>query len=344
MHRPLVSIIIPTYNRAYILGPTLDSVLAQTYENYEALVIDDGSTDNTAQLVADYSRLNPRIKYFRQDNAGVSAARNHGMGLAQGDYLAFLDSDDIWKPWKLALQVDLLEKLPECIMLWTDMETIDEQGNFIEQRYLRKMYSAYKNQPDVFPFDNQSPLKDLLSNVPLGVPFETRVSHGNIFHPMLKGNLVHTSTVLFRRCRLTAAELFSEKFRHAGEDYHFHLHTCKLASVAYLDCSTIEYRLGLEDRITHPRNNLRFSLAYLETVKPFLDDVSVSSSMRAEILHESYQWIGEQYLENNDHFRAFKYFTANLSSPAYVKNSIKNLIKCALPIHALRKVLALYQF
>ncbi len=90
------SIIIPTYNRAHILPRTIASVLAQTYTNWECIIVDDGSTDNTKELIASYTY--PRITYIYQTNAERSAARNNGIRLAQGEYICFLDSDDEYLP------------------------------------------------------------------------------------------------------------------------------------------------------------------------------------------------------------------------------------------------------
>lgn len=109
---PLVSVIIPTYNRADLVGRAVDSVLGQTYRDIEVVVVDDGSTDGTQQALAKYG---DRIRVIRQGNAGPAAARNRGVGLCRGGILAFLDSDDIWLPGKLKRQVDLLEKAGEKI-------------------------------------------------------------------------------------------------------------------------------------------------------------------------------------------------------------------------------------
>lgn len=107
---PLVSVVIPTYNRARIIRKALDTALAQTYENIEIIVVDDGSTDDTETALADYA---DKIRYIKQSNQGASAARNHGIREARGKYIAFLDSDDQWLPHKLERQVALMESQPD---------------------------------------------------------------------------------------------------------------------------------------------------------------------------------------------------------------------------------------
>ena len=106
---PRVSVIIPTYNRAALVCKAIDSVLEQTFSDYEILVIDDGSTDGTESAVAGYGQ---RVRYFWQENRGMSAARNRGIDLARGEYLALLDSDDLWMPFKLELMVAVLDRFP----------------------------------------------------------------------------------------------------------------------------------------------------------------------------------------------------------------------------------------
>jgi glycosyltransferase involved in cell wall biosynthesis len=104
---PLVSVIIPTYNRATLIGRTVENVFAQTYHNVELIVVDDGSTDDTQ---AKLSAFGKRIRVISQENRGPSAARNRGAAVARGRILAFQDSDDLWKPTKLERQIALLEK------------------------------------------------------------------------------------------------------------------------------------------------------------------------------------------------------------------------------------------
>ncbi len=125
---PTVSVIIPTYNRCNLLIEAVDSVLSQTYDNYELIVVDDGSTDETPSLMPDY---NPRIRYIWQDNQGESAARNRGMALARGEYIAFLDSDDLWLPEKLSFQVPILQENGEIGLVFCLAQRIDADGIII---------------------------------------------------------------------------------------------------------------------------------------------------------------------------------------------------------------------
>ena len=110
-NQPLVSIIIPTFNRAHLIGETLDSVLAQTYTNWECIVVDDGSTDATGDLMESYVKKDTRFRYHHRPKnrlTGGNAARNYGFELSKGEYLNFFDSDDLMDINKISIQVNLL--------------------------------------------------------------------------------------------------------------------------------------------------------------------------------------------------------------------------------------------
>jgi glycosyltransferase involved in cell wall biosynthesis len=115
--KPQVSVIIPTYNRGWILKEAIDSVLAQDYKDLELIVVDDGSTDNTFEILASYGN---DIKVLFQENKGVSAARNRGITEASGQLIAFLDSDDLWLPRKLSTQVDFFNQMPDALICQTE--------------------------------------------------------------------------------------------------------------------------------------------------------------------------------------------------------------------------------
>lgn len=117
MAQPVVSVIIPTYNRADLLREALASVLAQQYPHQEVIVVDDGSDDHTPATVQSFGTA---VTYMRQEHAGVSTARNRGVAASRGDLIAFLDSDDLWRPTKVGAQVMRLQQQPQMQACYTD--------------------------------------------------------------------------------------------------------------------------------------------------------------------------------------------------------------------------------
>ncbi|MDD5680055.1 MAG: glycosyltransferase [Candidatus Omnitrophica bacterium] len=122
-----ISVIIPTYNRANYICNAIDSVLAQTYKDFEIIVVDDGSTDNTKEILRQYD---DKIRYFYQDNRGVSVSRNKGMREANGEYVAFLDSDDIWMPNKLERQISYMDSNPDIGLTYSFARYYSKDENY----------------------------------------------------------------------------------------------------------------------------------------------------------------------------------------------------------------------
>ena len=123
---PLISVILPTFDRADLLPRSIASVLAQTFTDWELIVIDDGSTDNTADVVAAWQQRSGRIRYVRQANQGVGAARNRGVAEARGEYIACLDSDDEYRPAHLETRLALLRR-HECDLIQGGVQVAGKQ-------------------------------------------------------------------------------------------------------------------------------------------------------------------------------------------------------------------------
>lgn len=139
----LVSIIMPAYNCGDFIGITLDSIIAQTYQNWEVIVVDDCSTDNTEELVKDYMKREPRIKFHKlEKNSGAAMARNKAIDLANGKYMAFLDSDDVWVADKLEKQLEFMN-MNGYNFTCTSYTKIDEQGNYLNRTIRAKIRSDY---------------------------------------------------------------------------------------------------------------------------------------------------------------------------------------------------------
>ena len=122
-----VSVIIPTYQSGRFISQAIDSVLTQTYKDFEIIIVDDGSTDNTHEVINKYA-TDERIRYYYQTNNGPAAARNLGIRMSSGENIAFLDADDLWLPAKLEKQIKLLEDYPAIDLVFCDAYIFDETG------------------------------------------------------------------------------------------------------------------------------------------------------------------------------------------------------------------------
>lgn len=200
-----VSVIIPTYNRAHMIGECLASVQAQTFRDFEVIVVDDGSTDNTREVVAWFET----VRYVWQPHAERSAARNRGLALARGRYVAFLDDDDLWLPRKLERQVACLEAHPEAVLV--------HSACFVQR--LGHPVRVARPRPTHGPRD---------------VFWELLAQEYNIYFP----------THLVRREPLVAVGGFStDRNLRVAEDYDLWLRLARQHKVAYLDEPLAVYRV-----------------------------------------------------------------------------------------------------
>jgi glycosyltransferase involved in cell wall biosynthesis len=126
---PAVSVLMPVYNGERYLATAIESILNQTFADFEFIIVDDGSTDGTAAILADYQQRDERIQVYRQENQGIVASLNRGLELAQGKYIARMDSDDVSLPERLAKQVDFLEAHPDIGVLGTWVKIMDSSGS-----------------------------------------------------------------------------------------------------------------------------------------------------------------------------------------------------------------------
>lgn len=314
--KELVSVVIPTFNRAYCIAATIDSVLAQTHNAVEVVVVDDGSTDGTAELIADRYAGDDRVRCIRQPNQGVSVARNTGFENARGEFVALLDSDDLWYPHKLAAQLAVFRAHPEIGMVWSDLAAIDMDGQQMSARYLRTMYHAWAYFRDDDLFATKECLGDLAPE--LAESFgETVVRTGMVYSQMIMGSLVHTSTVVLRKSRQEQVGGFHSRYRNLGEDYDFHLRTCQAGPVGFVDLSLIDYRRGNPDRLTRSEHHLDAALNFLRVIEPHIRDnrsaITLSNDMLNEVLAEAHLWIADVAWTRGDMPLARTHYGAGLA-------------------------------
>lgn len=135
---PLVSVIIPVYNGGRFLRAALESVFAQTYRDFEVIVVDDGSADESGVIAQSF----PEVHYIHQTNQGVAAARNHGIEAARGEFYAFLDQDDLWTPEKLKLQVEFLLSHPEIGYTLTQQKYFRDPGTNLPAWFRKELFDS----------------------------------------------------------------------------------------------------------------------------------------------------------------------------------------------------------
>lgn len=252
---PAVSAIIPTYNRASLLVEAVESALTQRRPPDEILVIDDGSRDDTAARMAAYGE---RVRYVRQANAGPSAARNHGFRFARGEYLALLDSDDLWTPDRLERQLEVLTRHPETDVLF-GREVLFGTG-----------------QPDRDWNLHDPEVRRVLA--------QTTGPLSPVLPLLIRENVVPTSTALFRRALLDRAGGIDESLRQA-EDWDLWLRFALAgARFAHVPAPLCRRRMHDSNLIHDKEARMQATLAVLERHLPQLGDWRAAAERRCSDL------------------------------------------------------------
>lgn len=200
---PKVSVIIPTYNRAKLVSDAIDSVLKQTYKDYEIIVVDDGSTDNTRESISKYHE---HIIYLRQPNQGPGAARNNGIKRSTGEFIAFLDSDDLWLPERLKMGVAMLETNKDVGLVYSNSYRLVD-GKRMERTY----------------FDNYKPYG------------------GFVFKQLYFQDFIPTTSVILRKECFTKLGLFDGGLP-LCEDYDMWLRISSCFQLEYIDKALVLHR------------------------------------------------------------------------------------------------------
>ena len=246
-----VSVVIPTYNRAHQIAATIESVLVQSHPPAEVIVVDDGSSDGTAAVCAGFA---PRVRYERQANAGVSAARNRGAGLATAQLIAFVDSDDLWHRDKLALQVAALEAEPAAGWSITGCDVIDLDGSVIPSR--RDFPAVF----GVFRSERTEPAEffaRFFRSLTLHAAGGTHPAWtGDAWLPLFLGNFALPSSAVVRRDVFQLSGGFDPAFRLAEETEFFH-RLAAASPVVILAEPLVGYRVGQAGSLISPANTGR---------------------------------------------------------------------------------------
>lgn len=275
MEFPKVSVIIPVYNGERFLSEAIESVINQTYPNWEIIAINDGSTDRSMEILKHYkSKLSSLIHVINQENLGPSVARNSGIKKAKGEYIAFLDYDDLWLSEKLEKQVKFLESNNEISLIYCDCYIIDNNSNIEKDTYSEK----------------------------------TKFIKGKIFKKLLSNNFIPTSTVLLRKKVLDDVGLFNLEYK-ISQDYDLWLRISDKYLIDFLKQPLAKYRFHSESisKDVKLMTNEDFQiLKYWLNKKPELK-MELKDQIKSKIAHLYYQTV-LYYYHNHKIKKAIKEF------------------------------------
>ncbi|MEW6608546.1 MAG: glycosyltransferase [bacterium] len=274
-----ISIIIPTYNAENFLPQAINSVVEQTYQDIEIIVVDDGSTDNTKRIIEPFM---DKIYYIYKDNGGPASARNVGIKSSKGEYIAFLDADDIWLPQKLELQINLFQQCQEIDWIHTNLVLIDESGNVIGIRKL------------------------------------TEILSGSIFKILFMENWVLTSSVMMKRECLKIIGNFDETLS-VNQDYDLWLRLSHYYKCGYLEQPLVKYRIHHAQNTKKIERLFFYEKAVIEKTIQNFPEIAGKSKLRYGKLY--FKW-GCRYFEISELQEARKKFKTALSyqhlNPKYI--------------------------
>lgn len=277
MNAPTVSVIITTYNRSALVAEALASVFAQTYRDYEVIVVNDGSTDDTRAVLAGYG---DRIRCIHQPNSGLNAARNAAIEQARGAYFALLDDDDLWEPYKLDLSMALLSRFPRTAFAFTNFSIL-RNGERVTRDGLRTWHDV-REWRDLYPLQHDLSVSEL----PLegGIPVtRLNVFEADIYEPSLAGPWVLPAASLVRRSAVPANLRFNAADQTCG-DWEFFARLSHHGGAAFADVDAAINR-SHEDavRLTRLPRPVQLSRRVAMTERLWLKDPEFMERNGAEV-------------------------------------------------------------
>tara|TARA_R110001583_G_scaffold110190_2_gene259159 strand:- start:24 stop:935 length:912 start_codon:yes stop_codon:yes gene_type:complete len=288
----LVSVIVPVYNRAHLVSEAIQSILSQTYESVEIIIINDGSTDGSLSILKDYERkFSTQIRVIDQPNQGQIIARNNGIKVAQGKYIAFLDSDDLWLERKLERQMPLFE--PGVGLVYSGTEIINEEGKTIRV-----------------------------------VPADENVM-GNIYPQLLVKNRMTGGTVVVTAEALKRVGVFSTDFR-AAENWDLWLRICKVYSARVVSDPLIKYRIHSENMSGDGELMLSSKLQIIEKHCDLHSKDAVTARYSRRAYADYHYRMGLNYFAAAQYQRARKEFLTVLGFSLFYEDTWLRLLRTLL--------------
>lgn len=309
--RPAVTVIITTYNRAELLQETLRSVAAQSYKDYEVIVVDDGSTDNTAQVI---SVAGMDVRYIWQSNAGPTIAKNRGMAMAAGEYIAHLDSDDVWMPDHLSECVGALEAHPEVDLVFSDVRRFADDSVWHD--------SFFARHPRIY-----------------ALPGLTREGHMGIlrdgsWRELLKETYIFMGAVVMKHEIYQKMGGFDERLVHC-EDWEYWMRIARTYTLGFVDRPSLLIRDHNGNISGNRGKQISGEIRVLELVRDECQelDEEVLRTIREELRRRNFD-AGYQFFDQGDLRNARKRFWASWQMDGASLRTAAYLLASCCPIAA----------
>jgi len=324
-----VSVIIPTYNRAHFLSEAIESVLAQDIysDDIEIIVVDDGSTDNTQDVVASFG---DKIKYIYQTNQGAGRARNRGIEESTAEWIAFLDSDDRWLPDKLSLQFKVLEAFPDYRVIHSNFYTF-EHDKVVIPKGLEYWVETAKGAGEVdwVEFYNKPFKSSDYSITQAGVPFD--IYAGNLFRTFIEAPCAACWTLLVHRDCLNESVRFAENYP-ILEDWWFFCRLSENHDFLFMNCATAENRGHTGPRVSQIQR-AKFLECYLDMCKQIYFPSASPRRPTDEIISKHYRIactaLFKEYLKNGELLRAKEFAKSVVEFNGFKSDSTLPLYRIA---------------
>ncbi len=325
---PLVSVTIPCFNAVSTISETLNSILAQTYKNIEIIVVNDGSTDSTLEVLRQYSSC---VKVINQNNKGLAASRNVACRAANGKYIALLDADDLCLPGRIALQVAYMEQNQDIVMCSSDFSAFDKNG-VIADSYIGNYYSRVAETGGVaglYPFRRTLFLDG----------YDIMTYSGNVYDKMALGSFIHPPTVLFRKSVLAKCGLVDEAIVNCC-DYDWFVRMSRVGEIGYIACPLLNYRIS-DLQMSGHRNRMQIAQDIVRVMeKTIASDPALFERHRPlfrRYLGEGYLGIANALVDNSRPFHAMVALFRSITLGVVHLQSVKVVLKAVTPLWMLKR-------
>jgi len=311
----LVSVVVPAYNCSRFIESAIESVLAQTYKSYELIVVDDGSTDNTAEIIRKYQN---KLNYIYQENGGVSKARNAGIMSSKGAYIAFLDADDAWEKNKLEIQMEAMRKFTDVDFVYCGFRHT-KNGKMVHNRTYEDTFNIFKEYnckiENIFEYHSVFELNGKT----------IRFHWGNIYKHLFLGNFILPSSVLFKKESLNKVGLLNEEFR-VAEETEFFLKFSKFNKIGFIEIPLLFYEIPESDNLSGKKNTeklikaaLKIQIDSLMTNHDYYQENSLyfDKGISTTYCRLAYYYLSEYRLAESRKYAVFGLRTCKWNIPAY---------------------------